>query len=115
MESLRQNRRFVSASITMGLLTASLFFIPIVNGVVGGAVGGYKVASPLQAVYVVLVVIPPLAIVLYLIYSTAGAPVFGVPYHPSVITLISTGCVGLLLGAVLGGIAGAARGSRVLP
>jgi hypothetical protein len=98
--------RFVAGAVTMGLVTVLLFFVPLVNGIIGGMAGGIRVADAGRSIWAGFAAVAPVALALFLVLGLAGAPVLGVPTRPTTLMLIVMACIGILIGAPLGAYVG---------
>ncbi len=58
-------------------ITLALFFVPLINGIVGGIVGGYKVGDWKRALGAAVLPAIVVALGLGLIVAAFGAPVWG--------------------------------------
>lgn len=94
----------VVGSLWMVGITLLLFFLPLVNGLVGGLVGGYKVGSPGRAL--IASILPGLAVAvgLWLLLAAFDLPIVGLfaGLAGGIAVLLSE--VGLLVGALGGGL-----------
>jgi hypothetical protein len=93
----------VIGSIWMVGLSLVLFFVPLINGVVGGLVGGYKVGSVGRALLAAIIPAIAVAIGLWLILALLDAPVIGFFAGAAAGVLILLADVGLFIGAAIGG------------
>lgn len=98
------------ASVWMVVISLLLFFLPMLNGVIGGAVGGYKAGTPTRGMIAAL--IPALLVggLLWLIFGVFGGPVLGFFAGGAAGILVLLADVGLFLGALAGGYLAAHRG-----
>ncbi|MEX2496343.1 MAG: hypothetical protein WD448_09655, partial [Woeseia sp.] len=87
----------------MVIISLLLFFLPALNGLIGGAVGGYKAGSAKRGL--IAAVLPAIAagIGIWIILAIFDAPVLGLfsGIALGVWALISS--IGLLIGAAIGG------------
>ncbi|RZA25518.1 MAG: hypothetical protein EOP10_06625 [Proteobacteria bacterium] len=93
----------VSASLWMVGITLVLFFLPLVNGLIGGFVGGYKVGSPGRALGAA--VLPAVVATggLWAILSSFDHAVLGFFAGLAVGVLVLLADVGIFIGAFIGG------------
>ena len=75
MDSDRTN--VVVASAWMVGISLLLFFLPLVNGLIGGAVGGYKAGTPKRGLLAALIPSLLVAAGLWAIFAVFGGPVMG--------------------------------------
>jgi len=108
--SIRENRSsgrdlsIVVGSAWMVGITLLLFFLPAVNGFIGGLVGGYKVGSLKRALTAALIPAVAAAIGLWIIIAMFNAPVLGFFAGVAVTIMIVLSEIGLFIGAAVGGI-----------
>jgi hypothetical protein len=93
----------VVAAAWMVLISVVLFFLPALNGLIGGAVGGYKAGSAKRGLIAALLPALAAGIGIWVILAIFNAPILGFLSGLAfgVWALISS--IGLLIGAVLGG------------
>ncbi len=99
----------LAASFWMVAVSLLLFFVPLVNGIIGGFVGGYKLGSVGRALRAA---IPPaiiVATVLWIAFAILQVPVWELLAGMRRAALIALADVGIFVGAAIGG----ALGSRV--
>jgi hypothetical protein len=94
----------VTAAVLMVGLSLALFFVPAVNGLIAGAVGGYLVGSASRALTAALLPAIIVAAGLWIAFSLMGLPVIGLLAGGAVTFWIVLSEVGLFLGALLGGV-----------
>ncbi|RYZ51995.1 MAG: hypothetical protein EOP07_20340 [Proteobacteria bacterium] len=102
----------VAASAWMVGITLALFFLPLLNGLIGGFVGGYKVGSPGRAIGAAVL---PAAIAtagLWAILSSFDHPVLGFLAGVAVGVLVLLADVGIFIGAFIGGFVSNRRVGR---
>lgn len=92
----------VMGAIWMVVLSLALFFIPGVNGLIAGLIGGYLVGSFGRAM--VAAVLPALivAVGLWVLLAAVGMPILGLFAGVAITVLIVLAELGLFLGAALG-------------
>ncbi len=100
----------LAAAFWMVLISLALFFVPAVNGLIAGLVGGYLVGDAVRGVFAALVPALVAAVGLWLLLIVAGMPFFGLVAGIATGGWIALSEIGLLLGAAIGG---AVRGWRV--
>lgn len=114
MDSDRTN--VVVASAWMVGISLLLFFLPLVNGLIGGAVGGYKAGTPKRGLLAALIPSLLVAAGLWAIFAVFGGPVMGFFAGAAAGMLVLLADVGLFIGAAIGGYFAETRGPRrILP
>lgn len=109
----RYRAQMAEGTLWMVGLTVGLFFVPLVNGVVGGLVGGYRVGDRKAALGAAVLPAVVVALGMLMILALFRAPVIGVPAGGAVGTLTVLSVVGLFIGAAVGGsIAQSGAGRR---
>lgn len=93
----------VVSAIWMVVISMLLFFLPAVNGLIGGAVGGYKAGSVKRGLSAALLPALAAGIGIWVILAIFNAPIIGFLSGLAfgVWALISS--IGLLIGAMIGG------------
>lgn len=99
---------FVASAWMVGL-TLVLFFIPLLNGLIGGAVGGYKAGDWKRAVGAALIPAVIVSVVLAVVISMMNAPILGFFAGMTAFMLVLLADVGILIGAVIGGLFAGSR------
>ena len=87
----------------MVFLSLALFFLPLVNGLIAGAVGGYKVGGVGRALVAAILPAAVVAAGLWIVFAFFEAPVWGFLAGAAVGVIILLADVGLFIGAVIGG------------
>jgi hypothetical protein len=102
MEGNRHVSVWVGAAWMIGI-SLLLFFVPAINGLIAGAVGGYLVGSMSRAL--TAAVLPALIVAMgfWIGFSLLGLPVIGLLAGGAVSIWIILSELGLFFGAVLGG------------
>lgn len=90
----------------MVAITLVLFFLPAVNGFVGGLVGGYKVGSAGRAIISALIPAAISAVGLWLLLSIFDLPVVGLAAGAALGAIIIFSEISLFVGAAIGGAIG---------
>jgi hypothetical protein len=90
----------------MVLVSLLLFFLPLVNGLIGGFVGGYKVGGVTRALGAALLPAAVVAAGLWLLLAVLGLPVLGGAAGLALGLLVLFADVGLFAGAAIGGAVG---------
>jgi hypothetical protein len=110
-ESKSQSTAFLLGSLWMIGATIALFFLPILNGLLGGFVGGYKVGSLGGALATTILPALVSSVGLWAIFALLGTPIFGLLAGPAAIVMIGLSELGLFLGAAIGGYSAEHAGS----
>jgi hypothetical protein len=93
----------VVGSLWMVGLSLALFFVPAINGFVGGLVGGYKVGGPGRALTAGILPAIVVGLGLWVLLAVVDAPVIGLLSGIALTALIVLSSLGLLIGAAIGG------------
>src|SRR5690606_26452801 len=112
MAELRDSS-ILASSLWMIVISLLLFFVPAINGLVGGAVGGYKAGSAGRGL--TAAVLPSIVVGLSLwgLFALFDAPVLGFFGGLAIGLWALISSVGLLIGAIVGGAVAPARGSEL--
>lgn len=102
----------VLASAWMVGICLLLFFLPLVNGLIGGAVGGYKAGTPSRGAIAALIPALIVTAALWAIFAVFGGPVLGFFAGAAAGVLVLLADVGLFIGALIGGYLAETRGPR---
>lgn len=112
MADTRDSSILVS-SLWMIAISLLLFFVPAVNGLVGGAVGGYKAGSASRGLVAALLPSIVVGLALWGLLASYGRPVLGFFGGLAVGLWALISSVALLIGAAIGGVLAPDRGFRV--
>jgi hypothetical protein len=93
----------IVGSLWMIGLTLVLFFLPLLNGLIGGAVGGYKVGGVGRALLAALLPAVVVGVGLWILFAVAHVPFWGVVAGLTAAALVVLADVGMIIGAVIGG------------
>ena len=93
----------VVGALLMVVISLALFPVPLVNGIVGGAVGGYKVGTARRALFAATLPALAVAVGLWIIFALFEAPVLGIFAGLALGLWIALADVGLFVGAAVGG------------
>ena len=93
----------VAGSLWMIGVTLLLFFLPLINGIIGGAIGGYKVGGAKRAMVAAILPSVVVAVGLWLIFALFEAPVWGLLAGVTAAALVALADVGIFIGAAIGG------------
>lgn len=105
----------VVGSLWMIGLTLVLFFLPLVNGLIGGFVGGYKVGSVGRALAAAVLPAIVAAFGLWALFAMMDAAGWGLLAGLTLGVIIALADMGIFLGAALGGAWRSWRRERRLP
>lgn len=105
----KERSNVVIGSLWMVIVTLALFFLPLINGLVGGAVGGYKVGNWKRALAAAVLPAVVATAAIWLIIAALGAPVLGLFGGLAVGVIVILADIGIFLGAALGGWAAQSR------
>lgn len=94
----------------MVFLSLVLLFVPLVNGLIGGAVGGYKVGGVGRALVAAILPAVVVGVGLWIAFAFFEAPVWGFLAGAAVGVIILLADLGLFIGAVVGGLLGSRKG-----
>ena len=99
----RGDTSLVVCAMWMVLISVLLFFLPAINGLIGGAIGGYMAGSAKRGLGAAVLPAIAAGIVIWLLLAVFNAPVLGflAGLAFGVWALISS--IGLLVGAFVGG------------
>ena len=93
----------VAGALWMVGITLALFFLPLLNGLVGGFVGGYKVGSMKRALAAAVLPAVVAAMGLWVIFTILGSPIFGILAGTALGAIIAMSEIGIFVGAAVGG------------
>ena len=93
---------FVAALWMVGI-TIALFFLPLVNGLIGGLVGGYKAGNWKRALLAAVIPALAIGIILWLLLIAFDVPVLGMLAGATAGVLIVAADLGVFVGALIGG------------
>lgn len=102
---LHQHASILVGSLWMIGLSLLLFFVPAVNGLIAGVVGGYLVGSIGRALGAAVLPALIVAAGLWILLGLLGLPVIGFFAGAAVGFWVLLSEVGLLIGATVGGAA----------
>lgn len=99
----RGETSLVVCALWMIGISLVLFFLPALNGLIGGAVGGYKAGSAMRGVGAAILPAIVSGIGIWILLGMFGGPILGflAGMALGVWALISS--IGLLIGAAIGG------------
>ena len=113
MAQLKDSSIFVS-SLWMIVISLVLFFLPALNGLIGGAVGGYKAGSAGRGITAAVLPSIVVGILLWGLFALFDAPVIGFFGGLAVGLWALISSIGLLIGAAIGGAVAPARGAELI-
>jgi hypothetical protein len=103
MEITEKKANVVTGAVWMIGISLVLFFLPVINGLIGGFVGGYKVGTPGRAVGAAILPAIVVALGLWLLLIVLGLPLVGFIAGTTVGILILLSDIGMFVGALIGG------------
>ncbi len=86
-------------------ISLALFFLPAINGFLGGLIGGYKVGGAGRALGAAILPAVIVGLGLWLLLAVLDAPLIGLMSGVALMVLILCSSLGLLAGAAIGGAA----------
>lgn len=98
-----------AGALWMVSITLILFFLPAINGFIGGLVGGYKVGSVKRAMMAAVLPAVVVAAAMWIIFALLEAPIIGAIAGTTVGVIILLADIGIFLGAAVGGAASQRR------
>jgi hypothetical protein len=99
----RRSISVVKGSLWMVGITLALFFLPAVNGLIGGMVGGYLVGTAKKAIIAAVLPAMAAAVGLWMILTMLEAPILGLFTGLALGGAILLSEIGLFVGAAMGG------------
>jgi hypothetical protein len=103
MSGLRDSS-ILASSLWMIVISLVLFFLPAINGLVGGAVGGYKAGSAGRGMIAALLPSVVVGLSLWGLLAAYGRPILGFFGGLAVGLWALISSVALLIGAAIGGV-----------
>ncbi|MBX5460623.1 MAG: hypothetical protein IRZ28_05975 [Steroidobacteraceae bacterium] len=98
-----RNASLMVSALWMVGVSLVLFFLPAINGLIGGAVGGYKAGSVGRALGAAILPAVAVGLILWAAFAMFGAPIIGLIGGLAVGLWALFSSVGLLIGAIIGG------------
>lgn len=105
-EYRRAQENVLKGSLWMVGITIALFFLPLINGLVGGLVGGYKVGGVGRALVAAILPAVIVGLGLWLLLAVMGLPLVGIIAGVAVSGWIALTEISLFVGAAIGGAIG---------
>ena len=102
----------LAGSFWMVAISLALFFLPLINGLIGGLVGGYKVGAIGRALVAAILPAAIVTLGLWLLFALWEAPVWGLVAGLTGGLLVLLADVGIFVGAAIGGLLAARRTHR---
>ena len=106
LERSKPRASIVVGSLWMVFLSLILFFLPAINGLIAGLVGGYKVGSIKRGLIAAILPSVVVGAGLWILFVVLDVPVLGLVAGFAIAALIVLSDLGLFLGAALGGMVG---------
>src|SRR5512138_3566504 len=103
----------IASSLWMIVISLVLFFLPAINGLIGGAVGGYKAGSAGRGLTAAVLPSIVVGLLLWGLFALFDAPVIGFLGGLAVGLWALISSIGLLIGALIGGAVAPARASEL--
>lgn len=98
-----QRSSLVACAAWMVFISLILFFVPAINGLIGGAVGGYKAGSVGRGLKAAVLPAVAVGILLWILLAMFAMPVIGFLSGLAVGLWALFSSIGLLVGAIIGG------------
>lgn len=108
----RERKNIVVGSLWMIGITLLFFWLPAINGVIGGIVGGYKVGNVGRALAAAVLPAIVVALGLWILLAVFDLGVFGFFAGVALGLMILLADVGLFIGAAIGGALRQSSGGR---
>ncbi len=102
--SQRKDSSIIASSLWMIVISLLLFFLPAINGLLGGAVGGYKAGSVGRGLAAGILPSVVVGALLWIAFAMFDAPLIGFLGGLAVGLWALLSSIGVLLGAVVGGL-----------
>jgi hypothetical protein len=99
-----RNSSILASSLWMIGISLLLFFLPAINGLIGGAVGGYKAGSAGRGFLAAVLPSVVVGLSLWGVFAWYGRPILGLFGGLAVGLWALISSVALLIGAVIGGV-----------
>jgi hypothetical protein len=109
MANERSSGSIIGASVWMVVVTVALFFLPLINGLVGGGVGGYRAGGVKPALIAAVLPAVVASVAIWGLIAALGAPVLGFFGGTAVGLMVLLADVGIFAGAAVGGWLGRSR------
>ncbi len=103
----------IASSLWMIVISMVLFFLPAINGLIGGAVGGYKAGSAGRGITAAVLPSIVVGVLMWGLIALFDAPVIGFIGGLAVGIWALISSIGLLIGALIGGAIAPARGAEL--
>ena len=98
-----ERKNVVVAALWMVGITIALFFLPLVNGLIGGAVGGYKAGGWKRGLVAAVIPAAVVTAALWVVLIAFELPVVGFIAGAAAGVLILFADIGIFVGALIGG------------
>ena len=99
----RGDTSLVVCALWMVVISVLLFFLPAINGLIGGAIGGYKAGSVSRGLAAAILPAIAAGIGIWLLLAVFHTPVLGFFAGLAFGLWAFISSIGLLIGALLGG------------
>ncbi|QRK13153.1 hypothetical protein JQX13_25875 [Archangium violaceum] len=114
-QTVKRRDPIVLGSLWMIGVSLVLFFLPAVNGLIGGVVGGYKVGNVKRALGAAILPAIVVCVGLWLLLAVFNLPVVGFLSGVALGLWVLFSSIGVLVGAAVGGAMAGASSHRRLP
>jgi hypothetical protein len=94
----------IASSLWMIAISLILFFVPVVNGFIGGLVGGYKAGTTLRGIEAALIPALVVALGLGILLAMFHAPTMAVVSGLTGFLVVALSSIGIILGGAVGGL-----------
>lgn len=98
-----KNASILTSSVLMVVISMALFFLPAINGIAGGLVGGYKAGSAGRGIAAALLPAVLVGLLSWLLFASFHVPFLGFIGGVAIGLWALFSSAGLLLGALIGG------------
>lgn len=99
----REAKSIVGASIWMVAISLVLFFLPAINGLIGGGVGGYMAGSVKRGLTAAVLPAIVVGLVIWALLALLDAPIIGFIGGVALGIWALASSISLLIGAAIGG------------
>lgn len=103
----------IASSLWMIAISLVLFFLPALNGLIGGAIGGYKAGSAGRGIAAAVLPSIIVGLAMWALFAIFDAPIIGFLGGLAVGIWALISSIGLLIGALIGGAMAPARRSEL--
>lgn len=108
----RQVRSIRAGAVRMALLMAALYWLPVVNGILAGAIGGYRAGTVSHGALAAGLAAPATLLSLWILLVVVAAPAVPLVASLGPVAEVALSVIALFLGAAAGGAYADAREDR---